>query len=373
MPRRSLGKATEKMKEAKTGPFEEILPLINQGKVIPIISNSFCIEPIFADEEEITDEMDEKPDFDDEDLTIDEQLTKEWAKFIEYPMPDSHNLARVAQYHLVEEKDNPYLARKKYVDFIKGLLLNYLGDNEEYKDRISQLKLEAKVRNFSDIVNDLDLPKFPEKVENPLRLLARLKLPIYVTTSYYDFLERAIEAEGMIPRTQICFWSEEITDARPEHHLDNEFVPSPGTPMVYHLYGLEDYPKTLVLSEDDYIRFLISVLSHTDKLNPLVPSSLVQKLVESKLLLLGYQLKDWDFRALFRFLSEVRKGVNKGLERGMVIQFNQSRKAELGDESKTIEYLRAYFNQENFEVQWRNVDTFVRELWNEWNRDREGE
>jgi hypothetical protein len=288
-------------------------------------------------------------------------------------MQDSQNLARVAQYHLVEEKANPYMARKKYVDFIKGLLMNVLADNENYAERVGQLRLEAKVRSFSNIVNDLGLPKYPSNVNDPLRLLARLKLPIYVTTSYYDFLERAIEAEtGLKPRTQICFWSEEITDARPEHVLDNEFEPDADHPMVYHLYGLEDYPKTLVLSEDDYIRFLISVLRHTDQLNPLVPHSLGIKLIESKVLLLGYQLQDWDFRALFRFLSEIRKGVNKVLERGIVIQFSQSSKTEMGDANRTIEYLRDYFDQENFEVQWRNVDTFVQELWTEWNREREG-
>lgn len=370
---KKLGKATEKMKAAKGGPFEEILPLINQGKVIPIVSNAFCMKPIFSFVDESMDEASETPDREGGELTIDERITQAWAEFIDYPMQDNYNLARVAQYHLVEEKDNPYLARKKYVDFIKGLLLSLLEDNENYKGRVSQLKLEAKVRNFSDIVDNLGLPHYPKKNENPLHLLAQLRLPIYVTTSYYDFLERAIEAEtGYKPRTQICFWSEEISDARPEHLLDHDFEPSPECPMVYHLYGLENYPKTLVLSEDDYIRFLISVLRHTDNLNPLVPHSLAIKLIESKLLLLGYQLIDWDFRALFRFLSEIRKGVNKGLERGIVIQFNQPSKPEFGAGTRTIDYLRDYFNQENFEVQWRNVDTFVQELWTEWNREREG-
>src|SRR3970040_1894653 len=84
----------------KTGFWEIIMPPISQGIVIPIISNSFRIEQIFREERNVSDLSDEtlQPD---EDLTVEEQLAEEWAHFIEYPMPDVHNLSRVPQYFLV--------------------------------------------------------------------------------------------------------------------------------------------------------------------------------------------------------------------------------------------------------------------------------
>lgn len=54
----------------------------------------------------------------------------------------------------------------------------------------------------------------------------------------------------------------------------------------------------------------------------------------------------------------------------MVIQLKEPDKKEMGDMNKTIEYLKEYFNQENFEVnfevKWRDMNSFIRELYMEW-------
>jgi hypothetical protein len=377
MRRQRFAQARERLvQETKTSSFGNIIPLIAQQKVIPIISNSFRIQQIFAEQKEVIDEIPETSVYEDEDLTSDEQITKEWANFIGYPMPDNHSLARVAQYHLVGEvrqKVTSYLARAKYINFMKEFILTVFAEDEEYQGVVTDLKSAVRERSFSDIVSELELPKFPEQVQDPLNLLAKLPLPIYITTSYYDFLERALLEVNKKPITQICFWSGEIKDIRPEHHTDKDFTPSPKNPLVYHLYGLEDYPETMVLSEDDYMNFLVEVMRHTDNLNPIVPSSLREALPESQLLLLGYQLGDWDFRVLFRFLSKFRIGNRKSLERGMVIQLKELSKKEMGDVDKTLEYLREYFDQENFEVKWGNVEDFIRELCKEWNQTWSGE
>jgi hypothetical protein len=376
MRRRRFESAGDKLlKETRTGSYGNIIPLINQGKVIPIVSNSFYIEQIFAEENEVTDQIPETSQNEDEDLTNDEQITKEWADFIHYPMPDKHNLARVAQYHLVEEakeKVTSYLARAKYIKFMKDFILRVFEDEEEYKSRVDELKLVVKEKRFSEIVADLGPAGLSHDVNDPLYLLARLPLPFYITTSYYDFLERALIDVKKEPRTQICFWSGEIKGVKPEHCPNNEFKPTPQTPMVFHLYGLEDYPETLVLSEDDFMNFLIKVMGHTNNLNPIVPLSLQEKLTESQLLLLGYQLRDWDFRVLFRFLLKFRQREKQMLEKGMVIQLKELDKKEMGDVDKTLDYLREYFDQENFEVKWKEVKNFIQELWTEWSPDGQG-
>lgn len=345
----------------KHGFWEDILPRINQGVVIPIVSNSFRIEQIFREGETVEAQEDL--------LMINEQLTSEWANLIEYPMQDRDNLARVAQYYLVEQKDDPH-ARTKYLEFLKSCLLVIAGDDPAYADLASRLKARIHELSFSEIVQQLDYPRISGESEDPLRLLARFPLPIYVTTSQSDFLERALEAEGKKPRTQICFWSGQISSAAPEHRPDPDFTPTVTSPLVYHLYGLEAYPQTLVLSEDDYLNFLIAMVEDTNTLNPVVPLTLRRALGESHLLLLGYQLRDWDFRVMFRFILKFRR--DEFSPRGMVIQLKKNEK-RIENVERSLEYLGHYFDRRKFDIEWNDAENFIQRLWNEWNHYRLGQ
>jgi SIR2-like protein len=346
---------------AKTGFWEDIMPRINQGIVIPIISNSFRVEEIFRDGGESAEV--------ESDLTIYEQLIAEWAGLIGYPMNDKEDLARVAQFFLVEQKDDPH-ARTKYLDFLKSFLLTITSEDPDYADLVERLKGQIQEQHFSEIVHQLDYPRFPEDTEDPLRLLARLPLRIFITTSHSDFLERALEAEGKGPHTQVCFWSGEIASARADHKPDPDFIPDIMKPLVYHLYGLEDYPQTLVLSEDDYINFLISVMQDTNNLNPIVPLALRRAIGESHLLMLGYKLSDWDFRILFRFMLNFRK--DEFSPRGLVIQLKKSEKT-IEDLDRSLDYLGRYFDRKKFDIEWSSAEAFIQKLWNDWNVYRQGQ
>jgi hypothetical protein len=354
-------KKLEEESSTRMNFWDEILPSINRGIVIPIISNSFRIEQIFReDSEETTD--------DGEGFSFNEQLTAEWANSIGYPMHDKHILTRVVQYYLIEQNDNP-LARTQYLEFLKKFLLILAGSEPEYTDLAKRLKDQVMELPFSEIVHQLDYPRFPKNTEDPLRLLARFPLPIYITTSQSDFLERALEAEGKKPHTQICFWSGEIS-AKPEHRANPGFTPTIPDPLVYHLYGLEDYPQTLVLSEDDYINYLISLAEDTNTLEPIVPLSIRRALIESHLILIGYQLPDWDFRVLFRLIQKFRK--DKFSPRGMVIQLIKDVK-KIGQVDKSLEYLGQYFNRSDFDIEWKNAEAFIQKLWSNWNAYRQGQ
>ena len=341
----------------------DLVPFINEGVVIPIISNSFRVEEVFRSIKELTDKIAKTPKYSDEYLTVNEQLTKEWAESINYPMSDDHNLARVAQYYQVSEKDI-LLAKTKYLRFLNSCLLS-MNKEADYQDVVSQLKLRLQERTFSDIVSQLDYPRFQPGADDPLRLLAKLPLPIYVTTSYHSFMERALEAENKKPRSQVCFWSGGKSRAKAEHWPDPDFEPTPLTPAVYHLYGLENYPQTLVLSEDDYMNFLISVAEDTNTQNPIVPLKLREVLAESRLILLGYHMQDWEFRALFRFLLKFRK--NELSPRSTVIQL-KPRPKKLEDEKRSLAYLLQYFDKKQFDVEWTNAEEYIQKLWNEWNK-----
>lgn len=358
----ALKRRSEQGKPASTGStgstndfFEDIMTFINKGEVIPIISNSLRIEQIFR-------QTSETADIENEELTTDEELTREWAKEISYPMADDYNLPRVAQYFQVEQKES-LLAKAKYLKFLKDYLLDINKDEDGYQDVVSQIRPQEE--NFSQIVQKLDYPRFPEGVEDPLRLLAKLPLKIYVTTSYYNFMERALDAEKKQPRTRVIFLSSGNVSAKPEP----SYEPSVTEPTVFHLYGLEDHPQTLVLSEDDFMDFLEKITKDTNNQNPGVPLSLQAQLAEYRLILLGYRVQDWDFRVLFRFLLEYR--VTNSVPRGMLIQLKPGAK-QSGNKEKSIEYLSQYFDKKQFDVEWANPEKFIRDLWNEWNKSRKG-
>jgi hypothetical protein len=372
---RRFAQARERLSKeslTKVGFWEDIMPRINQGVVIPIISNSFRIEQIFREEKQASDPSGAVQPADGQDLTVEEQLTEEWANFIEYPLPDVHNLARVTQYFLIEQKDN-LAARAKYLEFLKTFLLTIAEEDEGYRDVASRLINQVQEQHFSEIVRQLDYPRFPEGTEDPLRLLARLPLPLYITTSYYDFLERALEAEGKKPITQVCFWSGTKVSPRTESLQRPDKKPAADEPekpivYVYHLYGIEDYPQTMVLSEDDFMNFLFAMAQDNDTQNPILPLEIRGKLAEQTLLLLGYQLRDWDFRVLFRFIAKFRKE-ELSPPRGMVIQLKKSAR-QTGNLEKSLQYLSRYFDKKQFDIEWSEAESFVQQLSEKWNEYR---
>ena len=167
-------------------------------------------------------------------------------------------------------------------------------------------RLEGQIEqvSFSDLVVELDYPQLAPGKEDPLRCLARMHLPLYITTSYYDFLERALEAEGYPPRTQVCFWSGEPASVEAGHHTQHALELSRDNPVVFHLYGLERYPSTMVVSEGDYMDYLMRLMRDTNTQNPILPLYLTDALASAKLILMGYRLQDWDFRVLYRLIGE---------------------------------------------------------------------
>lgn len=360
------GTPSSSLKATSPREWDRIILFISQGKIIPVISNSFRIEQIFGPY--FDDQQTGASSTDGEYRTAEEQLTREWARQIGYPMEDDHDLAQVMGYYLVE-KDDPW-AKVDYIEFLKQYLIT-MGESEfEYHDLASRLKRQLRERRFSDVVHELDYPRLPSGQEDPFRVLARLPLPIYVTTSYYDFLERALVAEQKKPYTQVCFWKGgPDMDIKPEHRADPDFRFTPMEPAVYHLYGFEEYPQTLVLSDDDYLNYLQRIASDSNNMEPILPLRLRRAFAESRLLLLGYERQNWDFRVLFSLLANYRRG-DFSPPGTIVRTVPLTRTAESAERS--LEYLRRYFATYRFEIDWSSAEGFLQQLWDEWQKYRTG-
>lgn len=355
--------------------WDDVYRRIRQGKLIPILGDAVRNNRIFdvdyddnlgvsADDEGLID-----------DRRVDEELAETWADDIGYPLPERSKLARVAQYNRVISAD-PDQAKNKFLLFWKKCLLALAEEDESVYDTVPDLQAQIKDKSFSEIVAELDYPRFSRQQLDPLRMLAKLRLPIYVTTSYFDFMERALQAEGASQvRTQFCLWNLNEDRVAPEHRPDPMYKPSVEDPVVYHLYGYEQYPRSIVLSEDDYLDFLLALAQDTDTEKPLIPHYLRGALEESSLLLLGYRLQDWDFRVLFRGLINVQHSSFRALERmySVAIQLDPKYQEGIRDEYKAREYLQSYFDGANFRVEWSSIDKFIATLWSEYDLRRRGQ
>ena len=367
--------------------YEQLCDAISKKTFIPVIGDTIRIAHIFN--VDMDKDVDVDNEFDNQGgdetnaveenelplkLNVIEELAYYWAESIHYPLSDRYRIARVAQFQALT-KENPTQAKKDYLRFLKDTLLTVaekvaqIEDDPEGVALVSHLRREHN-RSFAQIVRELDFPRFPAGKEDPLRLLARLPLKIYVTTSYHNFIEQALIAQDKQPRSRLCFWNMQPKSVKPEHRPVEGYEPDNDNPVVYHLLGMEQYPPSLVLTEDDYLDFLWKMAedlpgsSHSAE--RIIPPYLEAELHSSSLLLLGYRLQDWDFRVLFRGLLNALPDVRKTRPKSVAVQIDLKEQPLVEDHEKAKLYLRSYFKEASFDVEFGDSDDFVLQLWREW-------
>lgn len=350
------------MQPATDSDWADVKRRIDDGSVVPLISNSLRYDAIFAQLLKNYNEAAGENDCDRPHLKVlaENLLAQAWAEQIAYPLPDTMELARVAQFNRSLANDDEE-ARVGYLNFLKNALLGYaenLGaDSAVIDDQFARIKEIS----FADIVQNLGYPLDVTEDSDPLRVLARQRLPMYVTTDYHDFIERALILEGKQPVTQLSQWAGELNLAR-EHVPDPTYVPTPERPLVYHVFGLERYPKSMVLSEDDYIDFLVKV-NQSDDANDeraVIPFRIRSVLKNASLIVLGYRLQDWDFRVLFRGIVNRTDNPSRGFS--LIIQLTPDQQYNIKNPADAQRYLEKYFRPKQFSVAWGGVDSFLKRL-----------
>jgi hypothetical protein len=341
--------------------WSDLKPRILAREVLPIISNSMLDSLVFP--LNLTDE-------DGATQNPDEILAEMLAEKLDYPFPDRTRLARVAQYASYSGFDVG-TAKSKYLSFLKETLLLFAEMSDP--DAVVELRphVDEPGYTFTKLAAELDYPQAPDGKPNPLNLLARIQLPVYVTTSFYGFMERALEQEGRKPITHVCFWDGQVPAEVSHFYPDPDFKPDPMTPVVYHLFGYEEAPSSLLISEDDYLEFLKGIArDRTNTVRPIIPTYLRDHLANSSLIMMGYRLPEWDFRVLFRGVIPLY--IERQRYKSLAIQLEPSQQNGIANVDKAEKYLTAYFDKANFVVVWQDVFNFVGELWNRWDQWRQG-
>lgn len=373
-----------------------------------------------------------------------EGLPSAWAEEIDYPLGDDHSLTHLAQYLSVSVGDNA--AKGDFLTFIKAYAIAQRSGQrpdqiiDKYGSRLMDVPL-------TKIAGQMGYMKNGSSGKTALDILAKMPIPIYITTSYYDFIETRLQRLQKQSYTDSCLWhstqqrqskgnqsnplpnlrklvlqyfnASELQDMC--FHLDIDFEtlegsgksnkarelithmqrrnrlsdlvtlgkkhrpqldwpdvssmmygadkqtavsssifkknlnynPTVAEPLVYHLFGQETDPNSIVLTEDNYLDFLMRISQE----KRLIPPVVAQSLEDSSLLLLGYRMGEWDFRTLFRGLITSRRGSRRAISIAIQLEPDQyTREAQ--------DYLEHYFREVDFKVYWGTSQEFLTNIAN---------
>ena len=275
------------------------------------------------------------------------ELAQTWVKLRQMPItPATHrDLAKVAQYLSVDS--GPDMPPTELRSFLRAHLRG------EFKDKMPEVEwgdpLPAIIRKVWERHRD-------ELGENePYTILASLELPVYVTTSWTDLLECAMEERGIRPTVRSFDW---LSDVRFEE--DKIAKPTPKKPLVYHAFGSLDDPTSIVLTEDDYFAWLRQWMRHVegDKTDS-IPGPVRAALTDSALLFLGYSLDDWEFRILFQ---SVKSFPAKRRLKHQHVGVQLRPEASTIDPEAAQDYLERYLGDDKVDIYWGSSRAFLQDL-----------
>jgi SIR2-like protein len=253
-------------------------------------------------------------------------IARQWADKYDYPLPDRSNLIQVAQFLAVQAQEST---------FPKTQLKRLIGNATPDFNRATEIH----------------------------SVLARLPLPIYITTNYDDFMFQALSLAEKKPVAELCRWNKRLADStmvsaetrRSAFDEGSEFMPTPETPVVFHLHGSFLEPDSMVLTEDDYLDFLINVGDD----RRLLPHPIEKAFVQTSLLFLGYRLADANFRVVFRSLVNY---LQRNFTRAHVSVQLAPDGLSNDQRDKALAYLDSYFKELKIRVYWGTCEEFAEDL-----------
>jgi SIR2-like domain len=125
-----------------------------------------------------------------------------------------------------------------------------------------------------------------------LHALASMDFPLVITTNYDGLFERALRDAGKTPRVSVY-----KPELEPTTDFEDETAQSP---VIYKLHGDITHRGSLVVTDEDYIQFVLR-MSDKEPYDP-IPLSLKHFLKRWTTLFIGYSLLDYNLRLLFKTL-----------------------------------------------------------------------
>jgi hypothetical protein len=251
------------------------------------------------------------------------ELSEHFAERYHYPFADNANLAHVMQYAALVQNDPTDL---------KVEVCNYLK--------------ECAKAAFDPL--------------DPHTVLSEFPITTFITTNYDNFMFQALQRCRSGPRTpNVCtstWWDPSESDPVLDPDQDH--------PLIYHLHGKWDDPASLVLTEDDYVTYLLNLRDVGDqngrRLLP-IPYPVLEAMTSSPLLFVGYSLQDWNFRVLFRGL--IRSIASTRRRRHVSVQLLPRLDSALDNaEHLARDYLKNYYEDLKISIYVGTTAEFFGEL-----------
>jgi hypothetical protein len=196
--------------------------------------------------------------------------------------------------------------------------------------------------------------------DDPYRLLAQLPANVFVTANPDNLLQQALRAEDKEPDTVYFNWRGREYE-RWDKRWDEDTDLDPRYPLVFHIFGsFGDVENSLVLTEDDYFDFLLSLSEYKAR----IPGVVSRQLTSTSLLFLGFQLTDWNFRVLNRLIMG-QQGSSKLRNHPHVGVQLDSQEETLINPRAARAYLAEYFGKSGVEavnIFWGTAGEFLKEL-----------
>ena len=275
-----------------------------------------------------------------------DDIAGNWSKEYDYPLEDSNELSRVAQFYAITS-----------------------GRDVIPKNELSEMLKKIEPPDFS-----LDNYK-----NTPYSVLAEPKLPIYITTNYDHFMEAALIRRQ--PISDFCRWNKDLlkdeiytdlagnfrkvnfsfSETKLSSVLDqaSDYKPTEDRPLVYHLYGDMAAPESMVLTERDYFDFVIN-LNKNDRRTVLHP--IIYRIIPATpLLLIGYRLGSISYEILFRSICAESQLYN------ILVLPQLSSSKYIRAQEYLDKYAKDVFSANTF---WNEPYEFSKELRSRWNNFR---
>jgi hypothetical protein len=259
-------------------------------------------------------------------LPLGGQIAQRWAKEEGYPfLSPNDGLEQVAQFLAVEH--DAMFPKSKMLDELR----------------------EAPRPDFTR----------PDTRLECLKALAELPVPVFITTNYDDLMVQALRntTPQKKPVREFCRWTDNLQYL--PHAFPREYQPDISNPLVFHLHGSNEEEASIVLTEDDYVDFIVN-LSRNEML---LPGCVKTAMTRSSILFIGYRLRDTNFRAIYRGLVEKMDKSQSRLS--VTVQMEAPPYAE-GTRSKAEKFMADYFDDMKICVYWGPASKFAQELRDRW-------
>jgi hypothetical protein len=158
-----------------------------------------------------------------------------------------------------------------------------------------QQAIDLRRRGRNRLAGVVQLAVTVGKTPSPaLRGLAEMNFPLIMTTNYDRLFEDALLMAQKTPTVMV--FNPETTAATDDPLQD----PTPQNPFIFKIHGDINVPKSLVITEEDYIDFVLR-MTMGGEFNP-VPATFYFRLARWPILFLGYSLLDYNLRLLLKTL-----------------------------------------------------------------------